>query len=175
MSNVVLKLNNSNKTEWEDWCGKNNLKLFTVDTEINKFYSFDLLKSHKILFSKLIIVSDGSLLPPDNILDLCNNNICLYKCKKEKENKEFSKYFYNFKIEDNDYLDDKIILIDSSFKYLFDSIKIMYNDKDEVNRMAKKGVKWKLKELAEKGFNVDRGLLNYFIQIFNVPINIIQS
>jgi hypothetical protein len=38
MNNIVIKLNNLNTEKWTNWCNKNNLELFEVDTNINKFY-----------------------------------------------------------------------------------------------------------------------------------------
>ena len=73
--------------------------------------------------------------------------------KNKKENAEYSKLFYNFKISEDLWFDTKLMVVDKKWRCLFDSMLIFCSDPffDSMPASA-------------------RGLINYFVRIFDVPV-----
>jgi hypothetical protein len=165
--NVVMNFG-EHREDLDAWCSKNEAYYLTVksdDSRINYFqwygsivykywYAFvDIDKNFDKEYSKLMIIDSKEKVPPDNIFDLCNDNICVYMKKNKKENAEYSKLFYNFKISEDLWFDTKLMVVDKKWRCLFDSMLIFCSDPffDSMPAPA-------------------RGLINYFVRIFDVPV-----
>ena len=163
MNNVVVLLGVTPTKEWVDYCQKHELEFYNLPSDVSKLYVFDLLfQSDVTNVDKILLVTKDCLPPNNNLFKKDKGTIYGYHIDEQKENKYLSEYFYNFQLDDKLYLDDKILLIDSSHKRLLDSIKIMYKEFHE-----------DLVKLHQSGINVERGLINYFIHIFNIQFEIL--
>ena len=115
--NVVMNFG-EHREDLDAWCSKNEAYYLTVkptpdnsdDSILNYFtwkgrtvfkywYAFwELDKNLDKEYSKLMIIDSKEKVPSENLFDLCDDNICVYMKKDKKENAEYSKLFYNFKI-----------------------------------------------------------------------------
>ena len=170
--NVVMSFGEY-REDLDVWCSKNEAhylpikptKLNTDDSIINGFQwkgraffkywhaFYELDKNFDKECSKLMIIDSKEKTPSDNIFDLCDDNICVYMKKDKKENAEYSKLFYNFKISEDLWFDTRLIVIDNKWRCLFDSMLIFCGDS------------W-LTHMPGSA----RGFINYFVRIFDVPV-----
>ena len=170
--NVVMNFG-EHREDLDAWCSKNKAhyvqikptRLNTDDSIINYFqwngsrvfkywYAFyELDKNFDKEYSKLMIIDSKEKVPSDNIFDLCDDNICVYMKKDKKENAEYSKLFYNFKISEDMWFDTRLMVIDKKWRCLFDSMLIFCGDSWFVH-MPGSAI----------------GFINYFVRIFDVPV-----
>ncbi len=170
--NVVMSFG-EHREDLEAWCSKNEAYYLTVkptpvnrtETVLNYFtwkghtiYKYwhafvDIDKTFDKEYSKLMLIDNEEKVPSKNLFDLCDDNICVYMKKNKKENEEYSKLFYNFKISDDLWFDNKLVVIDKKWRCLFDSMILFCGD-----------------PFFEHMPGPARGFINYFVRIFDVPV-----
>ena len=170
--NVVMNLG-EHREDLDAWCSKNEAHYLTIkptsinteDSILNHFqwkgrtvfkywYAFwELDKNFDKEYSKLMIIDYKEKVPSDNIFDLCDDNICVYMKKDKKENAEYSKLFYNFKISEDLWFDTRLMVIDKKWRCLFDSMLTFCGD-----------------PFFKHMPGSTRGFINYFVRIFDVPV-----
>jgi len=100
-----------------------------------------------------MIIDSKEKAPSENLFDLCEDNICAYMKKDKKENAEYSKLFYNFKISEDMWFDTKLLVVDKKWRCLFDSMVIFCGD-----------------PFFKHMPGSTNGFINYFVRIFDVPV-----
>ena len=170
--NVVMNLG-EHREDLDAWCSKNEAHYLTIkptsinteDSILNHFqwkgrtvfkysYAFwELDKNFDKEYSKLMIIDYKEKVPSDNIFDLCDDNICVYMKKDKKENAEYSKLFYNFKISEDLWFDTRLMVIDKKWRCLFDSMLTFCGDSWFTHMPGSAN-----------------GFINYFVRIFDVPV-----
>ena len=170
--NVVMSFG-EHREDLDAWCSKNEAYYLTVkptpvnrtETVLNYFtwkghtifkywYAFvELDKNFDTEYSKLMIIDSKQKVPSENLFDLCEDNICAYMKKDKKENAEYSKLFYNFKISEDLWFDTKLMVVDKKWRCLFDSMVIFCGD-----------------PFFKHMPGSTNGFINYFVRIFDVPV-----
>ena len=170
--NVVMNFG-EHREDLDAWCSKNEAYYLTVKpTPVNRtktvlnyfalegriifkyWYAFtELDKNFDKEYSKLMIIDSKEKAPSENLFDLCDDNICVYMKKDKKENAEYSKLFYNFKISEDMWFDTKLLVVDKKWRCLFDSMVIFCGD-----------------PFFKHMPGSTSGFINYFVRIFDVPV-----
>ena len=167
---------------WGEWCKKNDVELFIMDTPIcsidemkltwQRYFVFDILEKNNISYNQICMVDADTIVHPDtpNFFEMTDNKYCgVINPVNEwilKSIEIYSKFMFNEKIIPFwDYINGGFQIFNETHKDFLNLMKNYYlNNKDEL-----------IKIQNTYGAGSDQTPLNYLLKEHNIDVKLLSQ